>query len=208
MADFKRPLPNLKEHDTREFWQATKDGKLTYQKCVDCGTVVFYPRHHCTACLGSNLSWHTASGRGTVYSFSVVRKAEHPFFRGPGALCGGVDRPRRRSATAVERHRSGRSRQRHHSGATRDGGVGNSRRARAAAVPSRVAGSRFEVRTVRPLADVSLIFQGTSAGWMSPWRRQPVCRSQVRAGATSRTSAGSVVVRQPSNQRPELAGSG
>ena len=82
MADFKRPLPNLKEHDTREFWQATKDGKLTYQKCVDCGTVVFYPRHHCTACLGSNLSWHTASGRGTVYSFSVVRKAEHPFFRG------------------------------------------------------------------------------------------------------------------------------
>ena len=81
MAEMKRPLPNLKEHDTREFWQATKDGELKYQRCDACGTVVFYPRNHCTGCLSSSLSWHTASGRGTVYSFSVVRKAEHPFFR-------------------------------------------------------------------------------------------------------------------------------
>jgi len=81
MADLKRPLPNLKEHDTRAFWQATKDGQLKYQRCDDCGTIVFYPRQHCTGCLGSALTWHTASGRGTVYSFSVVRKAEHPFFR-------------------------------------------------------------------------------------------------------------------------------
>jgi len=81
MAEMKRPLPNLKEHDTREFWQATKDGELKYQRCDACGTVVFYPRHHCTSCLSTSLSWHTASGRGTVYTFSVVRKAEHPFFR-------------------------------------------------------------------------------------------------------------------------------
>jgi uncharacterized protein len=81
MAEMKRPLPNLKEHDTREFWQATKDGELKYQRCDACGTVVFYPRHHCTGCLSTALSWHTASGRGTVYTFSVVRKAEHPFFR-------------------------------------------------------------------------------------------------------------------------------
>jgi uncharacterized OB-fold protein len=81
MAEMKRPLPNLKEHDTREFWQATKDGELKYQRCDACGTVVFYPRHHCTSCLSTALSWHTASGRGTVYTYSVVRKAEHPFFR-------------------------------------------------------------------------------------------------------------------------------
>ena len=81
MAEFKRPLPNAKEHDTRAFWEATKQKQLTYQQCSDCRTVVFYPRAHCTGCLGSNLAWKTASGRGTVYSFSVVRKAEHPFFR-------------------------------------------------------------------------------------------------------------------------------
>ena len=76
MADFKRrPLPNLKEHDTREFWEATKDGKLTYQKCVDCGAIVFYPRHHCTTCLGSNsVLAHRIRARH-VYSFSVVRQS-------------------------------------------------------------------------------------------------------------------------------------
>jgi uncharacterized OB-fold protein len=82
MVDLKRPLPNPQEHDTRAFWDATKDKQLRYQRCGDCGTIVFYPRQHCTGCLGTNLTWHTASGRGTVYTFSVVRKAEHPFFRG------------------------------------------------------------------------------------------------------------------------------
>jgi uncharacterized OB-fold protein len=81
MAEFNRPLPNPKEHDTRAFWEATKERQLRYQKCEACGTVVFYPRAHCTGCVGGKLAWHTASGRGTVYSFSVVRKAEHPFFR-------------------------------------------------------------------------------------------------------------------------------
>ena len=82
MAEPTRPLPNPNEADTRAFWEGTKDKELRYQKCNDCSTVVFYPRRHCTGCLGNNLSWHTASGQGTVYSYSVVRQSYHPFFRG------------------------------------------------------------------------------------------------------------------------------
>ena len=81
MSDIKRPLPNMKEADTREFWQATKNKELRYQQCNDCYTVIFYPRRHCTGCLGNNLGWHVASGKGTVYSYSVVRQSYHPFFR-------------------------------------------------------------------------------------------------------------------------------
>lgn len=76
-----RPLPRLKELDTRAFWEATRNKELRYQRCDDCETVVFYPRRHCTGCLGSNLSWYTASGKGSIYSFSVVRQSYHPFFR-------------------------------------------------------------------------------------------------------------------------------
>jgi uncharacterized OB-fold protein len=79
MAD--RPLPKLYEADTRAFWEATKDKRLTYQQCDDCGTVVFYPRRHCTGCLGNALTWKTASGKGKVYTYSVVRQSYHPFFR-------------------------------------------------------------------------------------------------------------------------------
>ncbi len=76
-----RPLPSTNEFDTREFWQATKDKKLTYQQCANCETVVFYPRRHCTGCTDGELIWKTASGRGTVYTYSVVRQSYHPFFR-------------------------------------------------------------------------------------------------------------------------------
>lgn len=81
MNDIKRPLPRADEFDTREFWAATKDRQLKYQQCANCNTIVFYPRRHCTGCTSSNLEWKTASGRGKVYTYSVVRQSYHPFFR-------------------------------------------------------------------------------------------------------------------------------
>ncbi len=76
-----RPLPRLDEPDTADFWRKTREKVLAYQRCDDCGTVVFYPRRHCTGCLGANLTWQSASGEGTIYTFSVVRQSYHPFFR-------------------------------------------------------------------------------------------------------------------------------
>lgn len=81
MAEPTRPLPKLDELDTQAFWQATKEQRLTYQRCAACNGVVFYPRSHCTHCLSDKLTLQTASGRGTVYSYSVVRQSYHPFFR-------------------------------------------------------------------------------------------------------------------------------
>ncbi len=81
MADATRPLPSLKELDTQPFWEATRNRDFRYQKCDDCGTVVWHPRAHCTGCTGGHLSWYKATGNGTIYSFSVVRQSYHPFFR-------------------------------------------------------------------------------------------------------------------------------
>ncbi len=76
-----RPLPKTNELDTQPFWAATKEKEFRYQQCSNCGTVVFYPRGHCTGCTSGQLEWKTASGRATVYSYSVVRQSYHPFFR-------------------------------------------------------------------------------------------------------------------------------
>ena len=81
MADVSRPLPSLDDPDSTPFWRATKEHVLRYQRCDDCGAIVFFPRRHCTGCLGSALRWHTAAGEGQIYSFSVVRLSRHPFFR-------------------------------------------------------------------------------------------------------------------------------
>ena len=81
MNDIKRPLPRTDEYDTREFWQATKDKEFRYQQCNQCETIVFYPRRHCTGCTSGALTWKVSAGKGTVYTFSVVRQSYHPFFR-------------------------------------------------------------------------------------------------------------------------------
>ncbi len=76
-----RPLPAPDEPDTAPFWAATRSHKLTYQVCLDCGDVVFYPRRHCTGCLSGSLDWRASAGLGTVYTFTVIRQHGHPYFR-------------------------------------------------------------------------------------------------------------------------------
>lgn len=78
----KRPLPRLDEPDTGPFWEAARRHELSYETCDECGEIVFFPRSHCTACLSRSLSWKVSAGRGTIYTFSVVRVNRHPGFAG------------------------------------------------------------------------------------------------------------------------------
>lgn len=81
MARGDQPLPRFPEPDTQAFWEATKNHELRYQTCDACDGIVFYPRRHCTHCLGKKLSWKTSKGEGTLYTYSVVRQTYHPAFR-------------------------------------------------------------------------------------------------------------------------------
>ena len=76
-----RPLPKLNELDTGEFWQATANKEFRYQQCANCGTIMWHPRAHCTGCVDGDLRWKVSAGKGTIYSFSVVRLSYHAFFR-------------------------------------------------------------------------------------------------------------------------------
>jgi uncharacterized OB-fold protein len=74
------PLPQVIDVD-REFWNGIQAGRLLIPKCRDCGRRHFFPRPACPECLGANLEWEPASGRGTVYSFSLVRVPRAPAVR-------------------------------------------------------------------------------------------------------------------------------
>jgi uncharacterized OB-fold protein len=67
------------------FQDALAKGEFTIQRCADCGTHVFYPRHLCTACGSARLEWRTASGKGTVYSTTIIR--QRPEAGGNKNLC-------------------------------------------------------------------------------------------------------------------------
>jgi len=60
------------------FRERLAEGKFEIQHCAACDRYVFYPRVLCPHCGAARLEWRAASGRGTVYSTTVVRqRAEH-----------------------------------------------------------------------------------------------------------------------------------
>ena len=61
------------------FWEAAAEGKLDIRHCRSCGELHHYPRSFCPFCYSDELDWQTVSGKGTVYSFSVMRRAPVPF---------------------------------------------------------------------------------------------------------------------------------
>lgn len=53
-------------------------GNFLIQRCTACARSVFYPRMLCPHCGDDHLEWYAPSGKGQVYSTTVVRrKAEH-----------------------------------------------------------------------------------------------------------------------------------
>jgi uncharacterized OB-fold protein len=73
------PLP-LPDGLTRFFWEGVEKERLMILRCRDCGHFVHYPRPICNRCQSTTLSPEQVSGRGTLYSYTVVMQAFHPYF--------------------------------------------------------------------------------------------------------------------------------
>jgi uncharacterized OB-fold protein len=58
----------------KRFFDALAAGRFEIQKCSSCARHVFYPRVLCPHCGSDRLDWIAPSGRGTVYSTTVVRR--------------------------------------------------------------------------------------------------------------------------------------
>ncbi|MEQ9642280.1 MAG: Zn-ribbon domain-containing OB-fold protein [Alphaproteobacteria bacterium] len=65
--------------ESEPYWEATKAGKLLLKKCNACGEPHFYPRSLCPHCGSTDVDWLEASGKGTIYSYSVMRRAKTPY---------------------------------------------------------------------------------------------------------------------------------
>jgi uncharacterized OB-fold protein len=78
VATWHLPVSDL---ETAPYWEATKNGKLMIKECRGCGRAFFYPRSHCPRCWSTDTAWREASGRGTVYTFTIVFQNDLPPFR-------------------------------------------------------------------------------------------------------------------------------
>jgi hypothetical protein len=75
------PVPQSTEL-TAFYWDAVAQGRLELLRCQSCGHFVHFPRAACDACQGRDLRPEQISGRGTLYTYSVIMQASHPYFVG------------------------------------------------------------------------------------------------------------------------------
>jgi uncharacterized protein len=73
------PLPDPGP-DGREFWAGCRRHELRLQRCAECGRARFTPRPGCPWCGALRFDWFTASGRGQVFSWTVVHRPTLPAF--------------------------------------------------------------------------------------------------------------------------------
>ena len=76
----RKPLP-VPDADSAAFWAGLRDGRLLLQHCLACAHVQVYQQGICRNCGSERLEHRAASGRGRVYSYSVVHRAPGPAFR-------------------------------------------------------------------------------------------------------------------------------
>jgi uncharacterized OB-fold protein len=78
-AEYSKPLPVLEGH-AGEFYGFCKQGELRFQRCDDCRAWRHVPREMCAQCGSWNWSWARSSGRGEIFTWTVVGRALHPAY--------------------------------------------------------------------------------------------------------------------------------
>lgn len=75
-----RPLP-LADEASSGFWNAARAGRLEIQRCVGCRRWNHAPGLICPACGSRDLAFEPVSGRGTLFSWTLIKEAPAPGFR-------------------------------------------------------------------------------------------------------------------------------
>jgi uncharacterized OB-fold protein len=76
-ARFDLPTP---DQTTQPWWDANREGRLLIKRCRSCGRAHFYPRPFCPHCWSEEVEWEQASGRASLYTWSVVHQNDLPPF--------------------------------------------------------------------------------------------------------------------------------
>ena len=78
MAERKIPAP-VPQPGTEGFWSAASENRFVLPRCTACGKLHWYPRAVCPFCFSTEIEYRPASGKGTIYSYSVMRRTSSPY---------------------------------------------------------------------------------------------------------------------------------
>lgn len=66
--------PPLVDGITLPWWQAAARHELVVQRCAACEQLRHPPAPVCPACRADESDWHALSGRGEVYTYTIVHR--------------------------------------------------------------------------------------------------------------------------------------
>src|SRR3954447_9146160 len=73
------PPPDVDDPLVAPFFAAAARGELAIPRCDVCAGYVWYPKESCPHC-GGALTWTAVSGQGSLFTWTVVRRAFLPAF--------------------------------------------------------------------------------------------------------------------------------
>ncbi len=86
-----RPLPLL-DDDTRAYWEAGRDGTMSFAACNSCGALLHPPGPVCMYCRSTDIGRRSVPGRGVVAGFTVNHHVWDPRFPPPFVIaCVAID---------------------------------------------------------------------------------------------------------------------
>ncbi len=74
-SNFPSPIPDF---DAQEFWAGCNRGELMMLRCGSCKKFRWLPGPMCPFCNSLEREWVKVSGRGKVYSYTIVTHPVHP----------------------------------------------------------------------------------------------------------------------------------
>jgi uncharacterized OB-fold protein len=80
-----RPLPEGDAY-AEAFWKGVSNGQLLIQRCKRCGGRQHYARPFCLKCRADALEMVPASGKGSIYSFTVINRSPYEDLPAPYAV--------------------------------------------------------------------------------------------------------------------------
>ena len=74
-----KPIP-VPDAFSAPFFDGAREGRLMLQHCTACDGWSFPVRERCPHCFAAKLEWRRASGRGTLYTFTIMHQVMNPGF--------------------------------------------------------------------------------------------------------------------------------
>lgn len=76
-SGYPAPVPNA---DSKTYWEGAAREELLLKRCTACAKLHYPPRHLCPHCWSDQHEWTKCTGKGVVYSFTVMHRAPIPEF--------------------------------------------------------------------------------------------------------------------------------